>query len=330
MQPVRVGVIGIGNMGWHHARVLSLLRDAELVGVADLDGERGRLAVEQFGCRWFPSYEDMLGEVEAVCIAVPTLLHHRVGMACFQAGVHVLIEKPIAASQEEAAELIQAADAACRLLQVGHIERFNPAFRELVKVVANEDVVVLEARRHSPNPDRANDVSVVLDLMIHDIDLVLELAGAPVVSLAAAGGRSAEGPIDYVNATLGFANGVVASLTASKMAHRKIRSLSAHCRRALVETDFLNRSLQIHRRSHQSFSADHGELLYRNDGFIEEVSTSPVDPLVAELEHFLQCVRGEETPAVDGPQASRALLLADLIEQCVEQPMLCMSLAAPI
>ena len=330
MQPVRVGVIGIGNMGWHHARVLSLLRDAELVGVADPDAERGGLAVAQFGCRWFPSYEELLGEVEAVCIAVPTLLHHRVGMACFQAGVHVLIEKPIAATQEEATELIRAADLAGTLLQVGHIERFNPAFRELVKVVANEEVVVLEARRHSPNPDRANDVSVVLDLMIHDIDLVLELAGAPVVRLAAAGGRSAEGPIDYVNATLGFANGVVASLTASKMAHRKIRSLSAHCRTALVESDFLNRSLQIHRRSHQSFSADHGELLYRNDGFIEEVSTSPVDPLVAELEHFLQCVRGLEKPAVDGPQASRALLLADLIEQCVEQPTLCMTLAEPI
>ena len=330
MNPVRVGVIGIGNMGWHHARVLSLLRDAELVGVADPDAARGSLAVEQFNCRWFEDHRELLQEVEAVCIAVPTLLHHRVGMACFQAGVHVLIEKPIAASQEEAAELIQAADAAGRLLQVGHIERFNPAFRELVKVVANEEVVVLEARRHSPNPDRANDVSVVLDLMIHDIDLVLELAGAPVVSLAAAGGRSAEGPIDYVNATLGFANGVVASLTASKMAHRKIRSLSAHCRRALVETDFLNRSLQIHRRSHQSFSADHGELLYRNDGFIEEVSTSPVDPLVAELEHFLQCVRGLEKPAVDGPQASRALLLADLIEQCVEQANICMTLAEPI
>ena len=99
MQPVRVGVIGIGNMGWHHARVLSLLRDAELVGVADPDPERGRLATEQFGCRWFPSYEAMLGEVEAVCVAVPTLLHHRVGMACLGAGVHVLIEKPIAASR---------------------------------------------------------------------------------------------------------------------------------------------------------------------------------------------------------------------------------------
>jgi len=330
MNPVRVGVIGIGNMGWHHARVLSLLRDAELVGVADPDEARGRLAVEQFDCRWFPAYEDLLSEVEAVCIAVPTLLHHRVGMACLQAGVHVLIEKPIAATQEEAADLIGAAEAAGRLLQVGHIERFNPAFRELLRVVANEEVVVLEAGRHSPNADRANDVSVVLDLMIHDIDLVLELAASPVVRLAAAGGRSSDGPIDYVNATLGFANGVVASLTASKMAHRKIRSLSAHCRSSLMETDFLNRNLRIHRRSHESVSADHGELLYRNDGFIEEVSTTSIEPLYAELEHFLQCVRGRETPAVDGLQASRALQLADLIEQCVEQPNLCMALEAPI
>ena len=330
MTPVKVGVIGIGNMGWHHARVLSLLRDAVLVGVADPDGERGRLAVNQFGCAWYPSYEAMLPEVEAVVIAVPTLLHHRVGLSCLQAGRHVLIEKPIAASQEEASDLIRAAETAGCLLQVGHIERFNPAFRELVKVVAGEEVVVLEARRHSPNADRANDVSVVLDLMIHDIDLVLELAGAPVERLAAAGGRSAEGPIDYVNATLGFSNGVVASLTASKMAHRKIRSLSAHCRRSYVETDFLNRTLRIHRRSHQSVSADHGELLYRNDGFIEEVSTTAMEPLAAELEHFLQCVRGREVPAVDGLQASRALLLADLIERCVEQPNLCMTLEAPI
>ena len=330
MQPVRVGVIGIGNMGWHHARVLSLLRDAELVGVADPDPARGQLAVEQFGCRWFASYEEMLPEVEAVCIAVPTLLHHRVGMACFKAGVHVLIEKPIAATQDEATELSQAAEQAGRLLQVGHIERFNPAFRELLKVVANEEVVVLEARRHSPNADRANDVSVVLDLMIHDIDLVLEVAGAKVVRLAAAGGRSAEGPIDYVNATLGFANGVVASLTASKMAHRKVRRLYTHCRSSLMETDFLKHNLRIHRRPHTTVSADHGELVYRNDGFIEEVSTTSIEPLYAELEHFLQCVRGEETPAVDGLQASRALLLADLIEQCVEQPNICMTLNEPI
>ena len=330
MDPVKVGVIGIGNMGWHHARVLSLLRDADLIGVADPDPDRGQLATEQFGCRWFADYRNMLSEVEAVCIAVPTLLHHSVGLACLDSGVHVLIEKPIAASQDEATSLIDAASRAGRLLQVGHIERFNPAFRELLKVVANEEVVVLEGRRHSPHSDRANDVSVVLDLMIHDIDLVLELARAPVVRLAAAGGRSADGPIDYVNATLGFENGVVASLTASKMSHRKIRNLSAHCRASLVETDFLNHTLHIHRRAHEWYSADHGELLYRNDGFIEEVSTTSIEPLYAELEHFLQCVRGRETPAVDGLQASRALKLADLIEQAVEHPDSGVPLKAPI
>lgn len=330
MKPVKVGVIGIGNMGWNHARVLSLLRDAELVGVADPDAARGALATEQFGCRWFADYNDLIEEVEAVCIAVPTLLHHPVGLACLEAGLHVLIEKPIAASQDEATALISAANDAGRLLQVGHIERFNPAFRELTKVVANEEVVVLEGRRHSPHADRANDVSVVLDLMIHDIDLVLELAQAPVVRLAAAGGRSADGPIDYVNATLGFENGVVASLTASKMSHRKIRSLSAHCRSSLVETDFLNHTLHIHRRAHEWYSADHGELLYRNDGFIEEVSTTSIEPLYAELEHFLQCVRGRETPAVDGLQASRALRLADLIEQAVEHPDMGVPLTDPI
>ena len=232
MVPVKVGVIGIGNMGWHHARVLSLLKDADLVGVSDPDAERGALAQDQFDCRWFADYRDMLSEVEAVCIAVPTLLHHAVGLACLEAGLHVLIEKPIAASQEEAASLSESASRVDRLLQVGHIERFNPAFRELTKVVANEEVVVLEARRHSPHSDRANDVSVVLDLMIHDLDLVLELAGASVVHLSAAGGRSSEGPIDYVNATLGFDNAVEASLRASKMSHRKLRNLRAHSRRS--------------------------------------------------------------------------------------------------
>ena len=320
MVPVKVGVIGIGNMGWHHARVLSLLKDAELVGVADLDAERGKLATEQFNCQWFNHYQDLLPAVEAVCIAVPTLLHHQVGLDCLEASKHVLIEKPIAASQEEAAELITASQKANCLLQVGHIERFNPAFRELTKVIANEEVVVLEARRHSPHPERANDVSVVLDLMIHDIDLVIELANSKVIRLAAVGGCSGDGPMDYVNATLGFQNGVIASLTASKMSHKKIRSLSAHCKQSLIETDFLNHNIHIHRKAHEWYSADHGELLYRNDGFIEEVSTTSIEPLYAELEHFLQCVRGKEKPAVGGLQASRALHLADLIEKAVSMP----------
>ena len=135
---------------------------------------------------------------------------------------------------------------------------------------------------------------------------------------AAVGGRNSEGLIDYVNATLVFKNNVIASLTASKMSHKKIRNLSAHCQNGLVETDFLNHSLQIHRKSHESYTAEHGELVYRNDGYVEEVSTTSIEPLYAELEHFLKCVQGKEIPEVDGEQASRALKIADFIESAVE------------
>ena len=328
--PVKVGVIGIGNMGWHHARVLSLLKDADLVGVADPNENRGKLAIEQFQCNWYRDYHDLLQKVDAICIAVPTLLHHKVGLDCLRAGVHVLIEKPIAANEKEAESLISASKDGNCLLQVGHIERFNPAFRELNKIVNNEKIVVIEARRHSPHADRANDVSVVMDLMIHDIDLVLELVNSKIQKLAAVGGRNSEGLIDYVNATLVFKNNVIASLTASKMSHKKIRSLSAHCQNGLVETDFLNHSLQIHRKSNESYTAEHGELVYRNDGYVEEVSTTSIEPLYAELEHFLKCVQGKETPEVDGEQASRALRIADFIEYAVENYGDAISLETPI
>ncbi len=326
---VKVGVIGIGNMGWHHARVLSLLRDADLVGVADPDESRGKLAVEQFQCEWFKDYHDLISKVDAICIAVPTLLHHKVGLDCLKAGVNVLIEKPIAATEIEAKSLINASKISNCLLQVGHIERFNPAFRELNKIVQNEDIVVLEARRHSPHADRANDVSVVMDLMIHDIDLVLELVNSKIQKLAAVGGRNSDGLIDYVNATLVFKNNIIASLTASKMSHKKIRNLSAHCQNGLVETDFLNHSLQIHRKAHESYTAEHGELVYRNDGYVEEVSTTSIEPLYAELEHFLKCVQGKESPEVDGEQASRALKIADFIECAVENSGDAISLEIP-
>ena len=326
---VKVGVIGIGNMGWHHARVLSLLRDADLVGVADPDESRGKLAVEQFQCEWFKDYHDLISKVDAICIAVPTLLHHKVGLDCLKAGVNVLIEKPIAATEIEAKSLINASKISNCLLQVGHIERFNPAFRELNKIVQNEDIVVLEARRHSPHADRANDVSVVMDLMIHDIDLVLELVNSKIQKLAAVGGRNSDGLIDYVNATLVFKNNIIASLTASKMSHKKIRNLSAHCQNGLVETDFLNHSLQIHRKAHESYTAEHGELVYRNDGYVEEVSTTSIEPLYAELEHFLKCVQGKELPEVDGEQASRALKIADFIECAVENSGDAISLEIP-
>ena len=315
-QPIRIGVVGVGNMGQHHTRVLSLLKDVELVGVSDVNVERGLDTASKYRVRFFADYRDMLPYADAVCVAVPTRLHHEVGMTCLEAGVHVLIEKPIAASIAEAESLVNAAAQYQCILQVGHIERFNPAFQELSKVLKTEELLALEAHRMSPYSHRANDVSVVLDLMIHDIDLMLELAASPVVKLTASGGRASDsGYLDYVTATLGFANGIVATLTASKVTHRKIRRIVSHCKNSLTEADFLNNEILIHRQTTANYMTEYGQVLYRQDGLIEKVYTSNIEPLHAELEHFVSCVRGGKQPSVGGEQALKALRLASLIEQ---------------
>jgi predicted dehydrogenase len=322
-QPMRIGVIGVGNMGQHHTRVLSRLKSVDLVGVSDVSVERGIEAASRYRTRYFENYLDLLQEVDAVCIAVPTRWHHAIGLAALKAGVHVLIEKPIAATIAEAESLVNAAAVAHCILQVGHIERFNPVFQSLSTVLQTESALALEAHRMSPHSHRANDVSVVLDLMIHDIDLMLELTGSTVVRLTASGNRSASpaiaqsaesataGQLDYVTATLGFANGQVATLTASKITHRKIRKISAHCRQSLVEADFLSQEVLIHRSAQMPPIGGQ----YRQDGVIEQVSTLTVEPLQAELEHFVSCVRGGQPPSIGGEQALKALRIASLIEQ---------------
>ncbi|MCS7030393.1 MAG: Gfo/Idh/MocA family oxidoreductase [Gloeomargarita sp. SKYG116] len=312
-RPVAVGVIGVGNMGQHHVRVLSFLKDVQLVGVADINVERGLQLATKYQVRFFADYRDLLPHVEAVCVAVPTRLHYEVGMTCIRHGVHILMEKPIAASIAEAERLVSAATEANCILQVGHIERFNPAFLELQKVLQQEEILALEAHRLSPYSQRANDVSVVLDLMIHDIDLLLELTAAPVVQLTASGTHaSGSGYLDYVTATLTFDNGVIASLTASKVTHRKVRRLTIHGKNSLTEADFLNNEIFIHRHLPGQPT---GQVLYRQDEWVERVYTNNIEPLQAELEHFVNCVREGNQPSVGGEQALRALRLATRIEQ---------------
>jgi predicted dehydrogenase len=315
-KPIRMGVIGVGNMGQHHARVLSLLKDVELVGVADVSVDRGLDTASKHRVLFFEDYHELLPLVDAVCIAVPTRLHYDVGITCLKAGVHVLIEKPIAATIAEAESLVNTAAECDRILQVGHIERFNPAFQELAKVLKHEDILAVEAHRLSPYSQRANDVSVVFDLMIHDIDLLLELVPGQVVRLSAHGNQvSNSGYLDYVTTTIGFDNGVIATLTASKITHRKQRRIVAHCKNSLTESDFLSHEILIHRQTTANYMTDYGQVLYRQDGLIEKVYTSNIEPLHAELEHFVGCVRGGQQPSVGGMQALQTLRLASLIEQ---------------
>ncbi len=313
-QPVPVGVIGVGNMGQHHARVFSLMKDVQVVGVADINVERGLDVASRHRVHFYEDYRDLLPHVAAVAIAVPTVLHHEVGMACLEAGIHVLIEKPIAASIAEAESLVnRAADCNC-ILQVGHIERFSPVFQKLGQVLQSEEPLAFEAHRLSPYSDRASDVSVVFDLMIHDIDLLLELIPSPVTQITASGNRASKlGYLDYVTATLTFANGAIATLTASKVTHRKVRKIAVHCKNALVEADFLHNEISIHRQG--SSSSDYGQVSYQRDCLIEKVHIDPIDKLHAELEHFINCVRGGSQPSVGGEQALKALKLASEVER---------------
>ncbi len=313
-QPVPVGVIGVGNMGQHHARVFSLMKDVQVVGVADINVERGLEVASRHRVHFYEDYRDLLPHVAAVAIAVPTVLHHEVGMACLEAGIHVLIEKPIAASIAEAESLVnRAADCNC-ILQVGHIERFSPVFQKLGQVLQSEEPLAFEAHRLSPYSDRASDVSVVFDLMIHDIDLLLELIPSPVTQITASGNRASKlGYLDYVTATLTFANGAIATLTASKVTHRKVRKIAVHCKNALVEADFLHNEISIYRQG--SSSSDYGQVSYQRDCLIEKVHIDPIDKLHAELEHFINCVRGGSQPSVGGEQALKALKLASEVER---------------
>lgn len=315
-QAVPVGVIGVGNMGQHHTRVFSLMKDVRVVGVADINVERGLDVASRHRVHFYEDYRDLLPHVAAVAIAVPTVLHHEVGMACLEAGVHVLIEKPIAASISEAESLVnRAADCNC-ILQVGHIERFSSVFQKLGQVLQSEEPLAFEAHRLSPYSDRASDVSVVFDLMIHDIDLLLELIPSPVTQITASGNRISKlGYLDYVTATLTFANGAIATLTASKVTHRKVRKIAVHCKNALVEADFLHNEISVYRQGSVGSTSDYGQMPYQRDCLIEKVHTDNIDKLHAELEHFINCVRGGNQPSVGGEQALKALRLASEVER---------------
>ena len=228
LEKIRVGVVGLGAFGSHHARHYAADPRARLVAVADADLSRACAAGETFGAEAISSHRGLIGKVDAVSITVPTVSHYAVARDLIDAGVHVFIEKPIAASAAEAEDLVERAAAMRATLQIGHIERFSPAFRALKGRIG--DPRLIAAVRSTPWTGRALDVDVVLDLMIHDIDLAVDLAGAPVVAVDAVGTQVFSPTNDMAEARLTFANGVVATLAASRVSAKGERTLT--CRRA--------------------------------------------------------------------------------------------------
>lgn len=312
---VRLGVVGVGSMGQHHARVIASLSGAQLVGVADYDFEKASQIATAFGVRAFRDYRELLSEVEGVSVAVTTENHYEIGMECFRRGVHVLMEKPLAATVEQARQLVAASTESGNVLLVGHVERFNPTYREMTKALEGKKILALEARRLSPYAHRTRDISVIFDLMVHDLDLIMDLIKAPVASVRAVGLRAKSPGLDHVIAQIVFSNGIIAGLTASKITQQKVRQLVSTCTDALVEADLLARTVLVHRQAVSGYRTELDKVSYRQEGFVEQVYVPLVEPLFTEISHFRDCVRSGCAPMVGGAAAVEVLKLAESIEK---------------
>ena len=302
MAKLRIAVIGVGYMGRFHAEKLAASANAELVAVADADAARAAEIASALGCRHATDYRTLLpphfSGLDAACVAVPTEHHHEVVRACLEAGVQVLVEKPLARTLAEADALLGLARARALVLQVGHSQRFNPAFRALA--AAEGRPLFIDIERLAPFKARGTDVDVVLDLMIHDLDLVLALARAPVEQVSACGFRVLTEAVDIANARIEFADGCVANVSASRVSQAPVRKLRVFRQDGYCSADLQEQRLRHARRS--------GEAIEETEQTFDRV-----DELGAQTEEFLQAVRERGAPLVSGEQGRAALALAQRI-----------------
>jgi|AntRauTorcE11898_2_1112593.scaffolds.fasta_scaffold00160_17 predicted dehydrogenase len=307
---VDVGVVGVGAMGKNHARVYSELPDATLVGIADADVDRAEAVADDFGTTAY-AVDELIDRVDAVSVAVPTEYHADVAGACIDAGVHVLVEKPFVDSPEVGRELVDRAEAAGVTLQVGHIERFNPAITELSRIVEDISPIAIDARRLGPPTDdeRSLDDDVVRDLMIHDLDVVRSLVGGEVVEINAICTDDGQ----HANSQLRFDDGTVVTLTASRVTQKKVRDLTITAEQCYVELDYLMQDLEIHRQSRPEYMKVEGNVRYQHEGITERPMIQSGEPLRFELESFVASVANGTPPRVTGADGIRAVELADAV-----------------
>ncbi len=308
---LRFAIVGAGAMGRHHARILSGMRDVELVAIADPQIERARALTEVWGGAPIEAIEDA-GDLDAVVVCTPTSSHAEVALPLIARGIHLLIEKPIAPSAQEADRIIAAADASGVVLAVGHVERFNPAVAALARLV--REPVFMQFDRLSPYTPRIGD-SVVFDLMVHDLDLACLLAGGAPVEVSAAGASVFSDSLDVASALLRFENGAVASVSASRATQDKVRRISISERERFIVADCLRQDIVIRRETVSEYLDDEG-------GTYRQASVSEIpaidrraEPLAAELADFVDAIRVGRPPRVDGRAGALAVRLAEQVER---------------
>jgi len=299
MDPVRTAVIGVGYLGKFHAQKYATLPNSRLVAVCDNNIETAKHIANELDTQAVDSFAAIKDQIDAVSIVVPTQLHHSIAKQCLEAGKHVLLEKPMTTTAKQAKELVELAQNKNVKLQIGHLERFNPAILSLEEILKTP--LFIESHRVAPFNPRGADVNVILDLMIHDIDIILDIVGAPVKRIDAKGVAVLSKDIDIANARLEFENGCVANVTASRAGMKSERKMRLFQHDAYITIDFQNKKVGIHRKGA-------GEL-YPGVANIssEERIFEQGDALLAEIESFLDCIQNDKHPKVDGNAGLHAL-----------------------
>jgi predicted dehydrogenase len=298
---IRCAVIGAGRIGAHHARILGHHPDVELVAVCDPNLWRAQLTAWRFGALAYRDYRQVLDRIDAAVVAVPTEKHHEVGMAAFGKGVHCLIEKPLAATIDQARALLAASESAGAVLQVGHVERFNPAVLKAIEFIRQPRFITVE--RLGPFDPRVASIGVVLDLMIHDLDILLTLVGSNVENLEAVGASLLSKHEDIANVRVRFKTGCIADLTASRISLKRSRNIRIFQASGYISLDYMNASLRVCRRKTPVIKD-------LNDVEVFSPKLAKSEPLVGEIEHFLDCIRHKRKPWPSGEHGIEALKLA--------------------
>lgn len=299
-EPVRVGVVGVGAIGRHHTRVYAENAEVELVGIYDTDPVRALAVAERHGTKPFDAIERLLEQVDGVSIAVPTVVHAEVGVLCLSAGCDVLMEKPIAVTLHEAERLVATAQGAGRVLQVGHVERYNPAVEAVLPHVRRP--AFIEIHRLGSFAERSLEVDVVVDLMIHDIDVVHALIGDDVVEVRAVGVPVLSAEIDIANARLQLAGGCTVNMTASRVSMSRVRKVRIFQPEAYFSVDYSSQEVACFRLEHSESE--------RSSISGVPISVDRVEPLVREIDDFVHCIRTRALPRVTGQDGTRALATA--------------------
>ncbi|TKX82262.1 Gfo/Idh/MocA family protein [Halorubrum sp. SD626R] len=304
-----VGVIGVGSMGINHSRVYNTLPEANLVGVSDMDEERATEVAERYDTAAL-GLDALIERVDAVSVAVPTQFHYEIGCKCIKGGVDILVEKPFVDDPERGEELVELADREGVRIQVGHIERFNPAVLALEDVLAGKEVLAYEVRRLGPDPGRDIQDSVVTDLMIHDLDIIRNLVGEDPEHIDGVGRVDGR----HATSTLTFSGEAIATLTASRVTEQKIRELGIATDEGYVSVDYLDRRIEIYRGSMRQMVSRDDKTRYRHESVIERPFVENIEPLKRELQSFLDTVSGGGEPSVTAEDGLAAVRLAQAVE----------------